>query len=182
MVSKPYKAYIIAGPNGAGKTTFARQLLAELALDGQSMAVQFLNADEIARALMAARPGLGSARIAAGRELRKRLEYHYSQRNDFMVETTLSSRSYARQIRCWSTAGYQTELYYLRLASLEASIDRVKRRVAKGGHDIPEADLRRRFVKSVLNLDAYYKPNVDKWSVYDSVEGSFEFVESGGRS
>lgn len=182
MARGPYKAIVVAGPNGAGKTTFARQLLADLELSGEAFAITFLNADEIERKLIAGQPAKVRPSIAAGRELLRLIDVHLTQRSDFMLETTLSSTSYARQIPGWSALGYYVELYYLRLASVEVSIERVKRRVAAGGHGIPEADLRRRFAKSLDNLENVYKRVVDKWTVYDSLEGDVQMVESGGRS
>ena len=46
------------------------------------------------------------------------------------------------------------------------SIERVRRRVEAGGHDIPEATIRRRFGKSLRYLDELYKPIVDEWYVW----------------
>jgi len=60
----------------------------------------------------------------------------------------------------------------------EASIERVRRRVEAGGHDIPEDVIRRRFVKSLNYLDSRYKPIVDEWYVWDSLEGSFTLAEA----
>ena len=66
----------------------------------------------------------------------------------------------------------RVELIHLRLPSVEASLARVSRRVAAGGHGIPAADIRRRFARSLANLEAVYKPLVDRWEVWDSVEGA----------
>ncbi|MEZ5924434.1 MAG: zeta toxin family protein [Hyphomicrobiaceae bacterium] len=172
----------MAGPNGAGKTTFAQQLLTDLAATGPAFAVEFLNADEIERRLRASQSNLPRPAIAAGRELLGLIDHHLNERNDFMVETTLSSTSCARQIPNWSDSGYHVELYCLRLPSVEASIERVRRRVAAGGHGILEADLRRRFAKSLHNLEQVYKPVVDKRTVYDSLEGKVQLAATGGRS
>lgn len=168
---------MVAGPNGAGKTTFASKLLTDFELAREVFDVAFLNADEIERKLIASQPALVRPSITAGRELLRSIDNHLSQRSDFMIETTLSSTSYARQIPGWSALGYFVELYYLRLASVEVSIERVKRRVAAGGHGIPEADLRRRFTKSLDNLENVYKTVVDKWAVYDSLEGDVLLVD-----
>lgn len=55
---------------------------------------------------------------------------------------------------------------------------RVRRRVAKGGHGIPEALVRQRFAKSLAYLEKHYKPIVDEWYVWDSLEGEFRLAET----
>lgn len=94
-------------------------------------------------------------------------------REGFAFETTLSSGLYARRIPSWRKLGYRVQLEYVRLPSVEASLERVARRVALGGHGIPEADIRRRFGRSLRNLDQIYKPAVDAWQVWDSRERMF---------
>lgn len=63
----------------------------------------------------------------------------------------------------------------------EASIDRVARRVAAGGHGIPEAVIRQRFAKGLRYLDELYKPVVDEWYVWDSLEGDIQLAEAWDR-
>lgn len=46
-------------------------------------------------------------------------------------------------------AGYRTLLIYVALGEPELHIDRVRLRVAQGGHDIPDADIRRRYARSL---------------------------------
>ena len=84
-----------------------------------------------------------------------------------MFETTLASRGFAQSIPRWRTLGYEVTRYYLKLPSAEFAIERVKRRVATGGHDISEDIVRRRFARSLLNLETIYKALVDSWYVYD---------------
>jgi predicted ABC-type ATPase len=59
----------------------------------------------------------------------------------------------------------------------EASIARVRRRVERGGHGIPEATLRRRFPLSLDYLETVYKPLVDSWEVYASSDEGLELLE-----
>lgn len=149
---------LLAGPNGAGKTTFINGFLRE-----RAEAFQFVNPDEVARGLT----GAGATRdLAAGRRVLERLDELVVARADFVLETTLASRSHAVRIREWKTAGYRFDLIYLRLPSAEASIARVAHRVARGGHDIPEPSLRRRFELSLEYLETTYKPLADSWKVY----------------
>ena len=96
-----------------------------------------------------------------------------ASRTDLIVETTISGRGYVDHIRDAQKAGYVVKLCYLRLPDVEASIERVRRRVANRGHDIPELDIRRRFPKSLKNLEDLYLPIVDEWYIWDSIEGDF---------
>ena len=54
--------------------------------------------------------------------------------------------------------GWQIDLYYLWIPNAEVSVDRVSDRVALGGHDIPKADIIRRYPRSVYNFVHCYMP------------------------
>ncbi len=164
---------IIAGPNGAGKTSFANQYF-PYAREG----LVFVNADEIARDFADLAINRAQLDLRAGREMLKRIEALATARAEFMFETTLASLSYAQKIRSWQMCGYDVALIYLRLPNVELSIDRVRRRVAAGGHDVPEAVIRQRFAKSLDNFENLYKPLVDEWYAWDSLEGEFLLAEA----
>ena len=70
----------------------------------------------------------------------------------FVFETTLSSQQSLKLMREAKAAGFKVGLYYSALDSVETDIERVRQRVAKGGHDIPEPDIRRRHKGSFLKL------------------------------
>lgn len=163
---------IIAGPNGAGKTTFANALFAAEARDWP-----YLNADDIGREAALIDLPRAERELRAGRLLLARLDQLVEEGADFGVETTLSSGLYARRIPGWKARGYRVELIYVRLPDVEASIARVALRVARGGHGVPETDLRRRFGRSVRNLETLYKPVVDAWRVWDARDGGAIFAE-----
>ena len=166
---------IIAGPNGAGKTSFANQYL-----PASQEGLVFVNADEIAREMVQSgnySPN-ASLDIAAARVMLKIIERLVSEKREFMFETTLASRAYATKIPIWRSSGYRVSLMYLQLETVDLSIERVRRRVAAGGHDIPEPVIRRRFERSRSNLDKIYKSIVDDWYVWDSIEGDFNLVEA----
>jgi predicted ABC-type ATPase len=169
---------IIAGPNGAGKTTFASEHLS----DAQQR-LQFVNADEIANEIGSS-PGTPQRQldVRAARIMLERIDNFAEAGVDFTFETTLATRTYVRKIPLWRRHGYTVSLIYLRLPSVEASIARVRRRVEAGGHDIPEATIRRRFSKSISYLEKDYKPLVDEWYIWDSLEGAFLLRESWDRT
>ncbi len=68
-------------------------------------------------------------------------------------------------------------LIYLRLPSAEASLARVAKRVAGGGHGIPLHVVRPRFQRS-LNCLPQYKSLVNEWYICDSLEGEFPIVQA----
>lgn len=111
----------------------------------------------------------------------ERLDDLIAARADVVLETTLATRTHARRIQGWKADGYRIELVYLRLPSADASIARVARRVAEGGHGIPEDTLRRRFALSLDYLEATYKPLTDAWKVYASGGDELELLDWGPR-
>jgi predicted ABC-type ATPase len=54
------------------------------------------------------------------------------------------------------------------LPSVEFVIERVKLRVAQGGHNVPTEDIIRRFKRSWFNFQTVYKPLADSWIVFDT--------------
>jgi len=164
---------VIAGPNGAGKTSFANQYL-----PAADNALVFVNADEIARDMADAELSKAVVDLRAAREMLRRIDALAASRAEFMFETTLASLTYAQKIPAWKKQGYDVALIYLRLPNVEASIERVRRRVAAGGHDVPEAVVRQRFAKSSEYFEKLYKPVVDEWYVWDSLEGDFRLAEA----
>lgn len=155
------RVIIIAGPNGAGKTTFAREFLPK-----EAGLPVFINADLIAAGLSPFNPDI--AAIQAGRLMLSEISEKAAKRQSFAFETTLSGHGYARHIVEWHRAGYRVELFFLSLDSPETAIARVEARVEQGGHNVPEATIRRRFASGIDNFHRFYKPLVDTWMHYDN--------------
>jgi predicted ABC-type ATPase len=61
----------------------------------------------------------------------------------------------------WRRAGYYVTLFFLEIPTAEIAVQRVALRVSQGGHDIPEADIRRRFVSGKRNFVSIYRNLVD---------------------
>ncbi len=145
---------MIAGPNGAGKTTFALEYLPQVA-----PGITFVNADLIAAGLSPLAPE--QMMITAGRLFLQQIEHHVAAGRDFAFETTLAGRGYLRLVRRLRAAGWRVELYYLALPNAEFSRLRVAERVAHGGHAVPDADVARRFPRSLRNLLDLFADAVD---------------------
>ena len=155
------KIVIIAGPNGAGKTTFAREFLPQ-----EAHCPVFINADLIAAGISPFQPE--AVAVKAGRIMLAEIAEKLATQQSFAFETTLSGLGYARQIPQWQETGYQVKLFFLSLPNPEVAISRVATRVSQGGHNIPEATIRRRFDAGLRNLENTYKRLVDQWSLYDN--------------
>jgi predicted ABC-type ATPase len=155
------RCIVIAGPNGSGKTTFAREYLPKVA-----GVIQFVNADLIAQGLSPLEPQV--AELAAGRLLLRRINILAAAHTDFAFESTLSGLTYARQLRSWKAAGYRIEIIYLRLRSPELAVRRIAMRVRQGGHNVPRADVLRRFTRGWENFERVYRPLADAWTLYDN--------------
>ena len=153
--------YVIAGPNGAGKTTFARKFLPKY-----ENCFEFVNADLIAGGLSPFSPE--NASIQAGRIMLEQIQHLSSRLLDFAFETTLSGKSYVPLLKDLKAKGYHIHLVYLWLSDVSLAIERIADRVRKGGHNIPEATVRRRFHKSLTNFIQIYEPLMDAWTIFDN--------------
>jgi len=128
--------------------------------------VHFVNADLIASGLSPLRPEL--AALAAGRLFLKELDRLAKARLDFAFESTLSGLVYLNRLKRWKAAGYRIELIYLRLSSPRLALRRIAARVKQGGHNVPRADVLRRFTRSWNNFQNVYQLLADEWTLYDN--------------
>ena len=152
--------WLIAGPDGAGKTTYALRQVRAI-----SGSVNFVNLDEIARGLSPIDPE--AARQAAARVALVRVNEFIRDRASFSLETTLAGRTHLRTLAAAAKAGMQVRLLLFFVATPEICVTRVARRVLEGGHNVPEADVRRRFVRSIANFTDY-AALADHWTVFDN--------------
>ena len=92
------------------------------------------------------------AAIPAGREVLRRIDAYLESGDSFAVETTLSSHASLGLIGRARSRGYEIHLTFVALDSPEQCIARIRTRALRGGHSIPDADVRRRYFRSVANL------------------------------
>ena len=93
-----------------------------------------------------------------------------------IVETTLSGHRILATIKRAIEKGYYIRLYYVGLNTVEESLARIENRVKKGGHDIPDADVRRRFNKRFEDLIAVLQ-YCDEATFYDNENGFVAVAE-----
>lgn len=161
--------YIIAGPNGAGKTTFAREFLPNYA-DCRT----FINADLIAEGLSPFSPE--AAALRAGRLMIEEIRRSMRREEDFGLKPPLFGRSYLNLVRQLKKSGYGVHIFYLWVPNVELALLRIRERVSHGGHNVPEATVRRRFSRSVRNFFVHYKVFADRWILFDNSERSLSVI------
>ena len=166
--------YIISGCNGAGKTTASYTVLPEVL-----HCKEFVNADEIARGLSPFNPE--SVAIEAGRLMLQRIEDLLVKDESFSIETTLATKSYINLVRRAQVKGYTVRLLFFWLNSPELALQRIAERVAKGGHNIPEPIVRRRYVTGISNLFRLFMSVVDSWEIYDNSKYPAIQIARGGK-
>jgi predicted ABC-type ATPase len=159
---RPPRIYVLAGVNGAGKSSIGGAAFRHFEGD-------YHNPDETARTLMAADQALSqfeanSAAWSAGVSLLKRA---IEQRLDFAFETTLGANTIPRLLAHAASQGIEIDVWYVGLSNPELHMERVQARVRRGGHDIAESDIRRRYEHSRLNLIALL-PSLTALRVYDN--------------
>lgn len=162
MPESPPRILVLAGTNGAGKSSIGGAFL-------RHAGGEYFNPDEIARRLRTVDPSLDAAAAnarawATGRRL---LEQAIRDRRDFALESTLGGRTISALLLAAAGTGIDVRVWYAGLASPELHLARIAARVRRGGHDIPEHDVRRRFDDSRRNLIALL-PHVAELSVYDN--------------
>lgn len=161
--------YIIAGPNGAGKTTFATNFLPRYA-----ECMEFVNADLIASALSPFVPDRAAFR--AGRLMLEQIHLLADRGIDFGFETTLAGKGYVSLLHNLKGRGYSIHLFYLWVRSIDIALERIADRVHRGGHNVPEDVVRRRFNRSLPNLFRLYRPLLDSWTIFDNSTASPNMV------
>lgn len=156
------RIYVLAGVNGAGKSSIGG---AAVRIRGG----EYFNPDEAARQLLAANPKLTQteANSAAWQHGRRLLERAIAERLTFAFETTLGANTIPRLLAEAAGQGIEIHLWYAGLSSPELHLARVRARVKKGGHDIAEADIRRRYEHSRLNL-IHLLPHLTELRMYDN--------------
>jgi len=167
------EAIIIAGANGSGKTTFAKLFVAEHPF-------AFVNADEIAKKIALAEPD--NTMIKAGKLFFKQIDTLIAGNKNLIIESTLSGRSLLNLIKRIKDKGYIVRIIYIFLETSDICIERIKERVRKGGHFVPDTDVIRRFHRSKKNFWNFYREEVDEWFLIHNSQQQFVELAFGSRN
>lgn len=142
----------------------------------------FVNADIIARRLAEEGHPPAGLDITAGRVVLTETRRLVDSRASFCLETNLAGRGMLRSIARWRGMGYGVRLVFVALHSPELAMARVAQRVADGGHDIPEAVIRRRWQDGLSAFFGLYLEKVDSWTLIDNSEADPVTVARGFRA
>jgi predicted ABC-type ATPase len=152
---------VVAGPNGSGKSSILRILQFE----GKE---NLLDTDAIAKEMNPSDPY--QAALAAGREVIRRERDFIERGESFAIETTLSGSRNIATMKSAIQRQFTVRLVFICLDGPERNIRRVRDRVAKGGHFVPDDDVRRRYDRSLDNLLIALRL-VNEAEVYDNSGG-----------
>lgn len=154
--------YVLAGTNGAGKSSIGGAML-------RSRGAEYFDPDEAARRIRAVNAGITQedANGAAWAEGKRLLRRAIAERLTFAFETTLGGNTMTALLEQAPAQGLEVRIWYVGLSNPELHLARVRARVARGGHDIPEADVRRRYDAGRRHLIRLL-PRLTELRVYDN--------------
>ena len=159
-MSRP-QMFLIAGVNGSGKSTFTKTVIRK------HPTLKIIDPDAIAKSITGSFATIDAEQVSAGKSALLTVQQCIQRKQSFIVESTISGRVYLRYLKQAKDNGFKTILIYVALESAEMSAARVAARVSHGGHNIPVADIKRRYPKSFENL----KPHLqlcDLAYIYDN--------------
>jgi predicted ABC-type ATPase len=153
---------VIAGVNGAGKSSLAGAHLRQGGGD-------YFNPDEVARQLMQddTRLSQGEANARAWQLGYEQLARAIDEGRDYSLETTLGGNSICQLLHDAMDRGEAVRIFFVGLSSPELHMARVAARVSRGGHAIPAAKIRERWLGSIHNLMGLI-PRCAAVSVFDN--------------
>ena len=141
---------------------------------------EFVNSDEFAKGLSPFDPSKAS--IQASKYMLLKIRYLLRKQSDFDIETTLATRTLLKTVKMAQAAGYSVTLLYFWLRTPEMAIERVKARVAAGGHDIPEDTIVRRYHVGIDYFFHQYAPICERWILADNSQIPFRVIAEGSKT
>ena len=159
---------IFAGVNGTGKTSIYRSIYYDENKDEKR-----INTDEMVARIGSWRDS--NLQMKCAREAVKLIRQYINNNISFNQETTLSGNSIVKNITKEKKKGFYIVMNYIGVESPEIAKERIKIRVSKGGHGIPDTDVERRYYESLKNLQRVIDI-CDEINVYDNTEMFKEIV------
>ncbi|MCE2926157.1 MAG: zeta toxin family protein [Rickettsiales bacterium] len=164
--------WIVGGPNGAGKSTFVASEYGKLA-----GFVPLVNPDDIAAEMSP--HDVTAVQNEAGRRAIERMREYAEQGRSFIVESTLAGNFHMKLARELKEKGWHIGMVYITNDSPQTSLARVRLRVSKGGHDVPDEDVVRRWEKSHEKLADHLRLTDLAYILDNSTREGFALVGSG---
>lgn len=169
--TKP-RLWIVAGPNGCGKSTlYDNSDISQL--DGS---VWIINPDVLTATL---RESEKIEPVQANLQAVKRIEAWLRKSIEVYqtigVETVLSTGKYRKLVRLAKRKGFEIRLIYAFVDSVKIQLDRIRYRVAKGGHDVPADKVAARRIRSLEQLNWFFWQADAAW-IYDNSSAEPQLV------
>jgi predicted ABC-type ATPase len=162
--------FLIGGVNGSGKSTFTKTILKK------HPTLKVIDPDAIAKGITGSFATIDTEAMGAGRAALLMVQNCINGDQSFIVESTISGRVYQHYMQLAKDKGFKVILVYVALESAEMSAARVSARVSGGGHNIPIDDIKRRYPKSLQNLQAHLRL-CDIAYIYDNSK-SYKLIAS----
>lgn len=166
------RLWIVAGPNRCGKSSaYDRSDVDEF---GGS--VWIINPDLLTIRIRGREQlTLTDANLAAVKRIETWLDASLDVHQTIGVETVLSTDKYRRLVAKAKTLGFEIRLIYIFVRSLELQLERIRLRVAKGGHDVPQGKVRERRERSFDQLLWFFAASDAAW-IFDNSGAEPELV------
>ena len=155
---------IIGGPNGSGKSS----LYQDVDIEAYGRSVWIINPDLLAARISdIEKVPLADANLEAVVRIEEWLETSIAAHQTVGVETVLSTGKYRRLVQRAKEIGFEFRFIYVVLDSVERNVERVKLRVKKGGHTVPEQSILDRHPRS-LDQMRWFFDQADKAWVFEN--------------
>jgi predicted ABC-type ATPase len=156
--------WIVAGPNGSGKSS----LYGNTDIEAFDQSVWIINPDLLtARIQRVEGLTLEEANLQAVVRIEAWLEASIRAHQTVGVETVLSTDKYRRLVLAAKDRQFEFRLIFVMLESPDLNVQRVRLRVKKGGHDVPEAKIKKRWNRSLAQLP-WFLEQADQAAIFDN--------------
>jgi predicted ABC-type ATPase len=156
---------IIAGPNGSGKSSS----YSDTEIEQSGRTIWIVNPDLLTlRIHQQEGVALEQANGEAVNRIEAWLDASLAVHKSVGVETVLSTGKYRRLVTKAKSLGFAIWLVYVVLDSPERNIERVRLRVRKGGHHVPDDKVRSRYVRSLEKQFPWFLEQADAAWIYDN--------------
>jgi predicted ABC-type ATPase len=156
--------WIVAGPNGSGKSS----LYGNTDIEAFDQSVWIINPDLLAQRIRdVEKLPLDEANVEAVVRIETWLEASIRAHQTVGVETVLSTDKYRRLVLEAKQRQFEFRLIFVMLSAPDLNVQRVRLRVSKGGHDVPEGKIRQRWTKSLAQLP-WYLDQADQAAMFDN--------------
>jgi predicted ABC-type ATPase len=158
----------VAGPNGSGKSSTYQTL----EFESTARSIWIINPDLLTVRIQEVEGlELRAANLQAVQRIEAWLEVSIRAHQTIGVETVLSTDKYRRLVLAAKTLQFTVQLTYVVLDSPKRNIERVRMRVKKGGHAVPEDKIVERYARSLAQMPWFLDQADEAW-LYDNSDTS----------